>query len=307
LKGTVIKSTGSWYEVKETEGQVYPCRLKGKFKIKGIKNTNPLAVGDHVDFEFDNATQAGIIINIETRRNYIIRKSTRLSKQTHIIASNLDLAIVVATIAEPRTSTGFIDRFLATAEAYSIPAAIVFNKSDIYNEEASGFLSGLIEIYTSLGYPCLVVSAVDGQGIDTLQELLSGKTTLFSGHSGVGKSTLINKMIPGLGLKTQNISSYHLKGVHTTTFAEMFQIDNNSFIIDTPGIKEFGLVEFDPAEISHFFPEMRALFNQCRFDNCTHIHEPGCAVRDALDNGAISPSRYISYIGMVMPEDYNAQ
>lgn len=307
MKGTVIKSTGSWYEVKETEGQVYPCRLKGKFKIKGIKNTNPLAVGDHVDFEFDNATQAGIIINIETRRNYIIRKSTRLSKQTHIIASNLDLAIVVATIAEPRTSTGFIDRFLATAEAYSIPAAIVFNKSDIYNEEASGFLSGLIEIYTSLGYPCLVVSAVDGQGIDTLQELLSGKTTLFSGHSGVGKSTLINKMIPGLGLKTQNISSYHLKGVHTTTFAEMFQIDNNSFIIDTPGIKEFGLVEFDPAEISHFFPEMRALFNQCRFDNCTHIHEPGCAVRDALDNGAISPSRYISYIGMVMPEDYNAQ
>lgn len=307
MKGIVIKSTGSWYDVMGPDGQVYPCRLKGKFKIQGIKNTNPLAVGDHVDFDLEGGSQAGIIIQIEPRRNYIIRKSTRLSKQTHIIASNLDLAIVVATIAEPRTSTGFIDRFLATAEAYSIAAAIVFNKADIYNEEARELLTGLIEIYSSLGYPCLVVSALDGQGIEALQNLLSGKTTLFSGHSGVGKSTLINKMIPGLELKTQNISSYHLKGVHTTTFAEMFKIDSNSFIIDTPGIKEFGLVEFDPAEISHFFPEMRALFNQCRFDNCTHIHEPGCAVREALDNGTISPSRYISYIGMVMPEDYNAQ
>jgi len=303
LKGIVIKSTGSWYSVLGTDNQAYACRLKGKFKIKGIKNTNPIAVGDNVGFELEPDSNLGVINHIEARKNYIIRKSTRLSKQTQIIASNLDLAIVVATIAEPRTSTGFIDRFLATAEAYNIPAAIVFNKFDIYGPEQLDFLQELKDIYTPLGYQCLALSAETGFAMEQLNEMINGKTSLFAGHSGVGKSTLINKLIPGLNLKTQNISSYHQKGIHTTTFAEMFDVGNNTFIIDTPGIKEFGLVEFDPAEISHFFPEMRALFNQCRFDNCTHIHEPGCAVLEAVTNQAISPSRYLNYVGMVLPEE----
>lgn len=303
MKGIVIKSTGSWYSVLGADKEVYPCRLKGKFKIKGIKNTNPIAVGDHVEFKLEEDSNSGVIDHIEVRKNYIIRKSTRLSKQTHIIASNLDLAIVVATIAEPRTSTGFIDRFLATAEAYSIPAAIVFNKYDIYEAEQLDYLQELMDIYTPLGYHCLALSAETGYAMQELNELINGKTCLFAGHSGVGKSTLINSLIPGLNLKTQNISSYHQKGIHTTTFAEMFEAANNTFIIDTPGIKEFGLVEFDPAEISHFFPEMRALFNQCRFDNCTHIHEPGCAVLEAVENQVISPSRYLNYVGMVLPEE----
>ncbi len=303
MKGIVTKSTGSWYTVMDEQGHRHECRLRGKFKIAGVKSTNPLAVGDQVEFQLDQGQQTATITGISDRRNYIIRKATNLSKQTHIIAANMDQAMVIATLAEPRTSTGFIDRFLVTCEAYSIPAIIVFNKSDLYDKESKDYIEQLTQMYRDTGYQTLIVSATKKENLEAFENMLRGKTTLLAGHSGVGKSTLINAIEPSLNLKVQTISQAHLKGRHTTTFAEMFQLPGGGFIIDTPGIKEFGLVDFEPWDLSHYFPEMRALFNQCRFDNCTHHNEPGCKVKEAVENGKISILRYNNYLNMLMGEE----
>jgi len=303
LKGIVTKSTGSWYTVMDEQGRRHECRLRGKFKMAGTKSTNPLAVGDKVELQTDPGQETATITAISDRRNYIIRKATNLSKQTHIIAANMDQAMVIATLAEPRTSTGFIDRFLVTCEAYSIPAVIVFNKSDLYDEESQEYIEQLTRMYRDVGYQTLIVSATQRQNLEAFEAMLRGKTTLLAGHSGVGKSTLINAIEPSLNLKVQTISQAHLKGRHTTTFAEMFQLSGGGFIIDTPGIKEFGLVDFEPWDLSHYFPEMRALFNQCRFDNCTHHNEPGCKVKEALEKGQISILRYSNYLNMLLGGD----
>ena len=287
-------------------GKRHECRLRGKFKMSGIQSTNPLAVGDHVGFTLDAQEGTGIITSIEDRKNYIIRKATNLSRRTHIIAANLDQALIIATLAEPRTSTGFIDRFLVTCEAYSIPAVIVFNKADLYDAVSLDYVKQLLEMYNQAGYPGLVVSASEKDNLEAFSDILKGKTTLLSGHSGVGKSTLINAIEPGLNLKVQTISQVHLKGRHTTTFAEMFQLSTGGFIIDTPGIKEFGLVDFEPWELSHYFPEMRELFNKCRFDNCTHHNEPGCRVKEEVEHGNISILRYQNYLNMLLGEDTRA-
>lgn len=300
-EGLVIKSTGSWYIVLDDSANRIECRLRGKFKVSGIKSTNPIAVGDRVAFmpEKDDPGK-GTIYHIFDRKNYIIRKATKLSRQTHIIAANLDQVIVMATLSEPKTSTGFIDRLLVTCEAYSIPAVIVFNKHDlIQSDETAGELDRLIEIYTGAGYHCMYTSAINGKNIREFAELLHEKTSLLAGHSGVGKSSLINAIEPGINLKVQDISSAHLKGKHTTTFAEMVPLSEGGYIIDTPGIKEFGLVDFKPEELCHFFPEMRMLFNRCRFDNCTHLNEPGCEVKAYVNNGKISESRYANYLNML--------
>jgi ribosome biogenesis GTPase / thiamine phosphate phosphatase len=303
LKGIVTKSTGSWYIVMDEKGRRYECRLRGKFKISGIQSTNPLAVGDYVEFQQDPGQETATITGIEERRNYIIRKATNLSRRTHIIAANMDQAMVIATLAEPRTSTGFIDRFLVTCEAYSIPAVIVFNKSDLYDQKSLEYLGQLLGMYHDVGYKVLIVSATEKQNLEAFEEILLNKTTLLAGHSGVGKSTLINAIEPTLDLKVQTISKAHLKGRHTTTFAEMYQLPKGGFIIDTPGIKEFGLVDFEPWELSHYFPEMRVLFNKCRFDNCTHNNEPGCQVKKGVENGMISILRYNNYLNMLMGEE----
>lgn len=305
LTGTIIKSTGSWYTVLDDTGEKHECRLRGKFKIAGSNSTNPLAVGDRVDFSVDrDNARSGIIHDIRDRRNYIIRKATNLSRRTHVIAANLDQLVIIATLAEPRTSTGFIDRLLVTCEAYSIPAIIVFNKLDlIRSDDDRKSLYELIDMYASAGYHCISVSATKRMYLDLFSDALREKTSLLSGHSGVGKSTLINAIEPGIKLKVQAISGAHLKGKHTTTFAEMIPLSMGGFIIDTPGIKEFGLVDFKPEELCHFFPEMRELFNQCRFDNCTHLNEPGCKVKQYVEEGKISLSRYQNYIGMLLGEE----
>jgi ribosome biogenesis GTPase / thiamine phosphate phosphatase len=303
VKGIIKKSTGSWYKVLDDKGNTFECRLRGKFKIDGSRSTNPVSVGDKVEFTLEADGKTGIIIAIEERKNHIIRKSTNLSRKSQVIAANLDQALLIATLYVPRTSTGFIDRFLVNCEAYSVPAHIVFNKYDIYEPEDLKLLEDLIKIYEPLGYKCLRVSAVDGTNLDFFAGLLKNKTTLLSGHSGVGKSTLINAIEPGLNLKTGEISLAHLKGKHTTTFAEMFSLSQGGYIIDTPGIKEFGLVDFEPWELCHYFPEMRELFNECRFDNCTHAHEPGCAVKEKVESGEISTSRYYNYLNILSGED----
>ncbi|MFO7977201.1 MAG: ribosome small subunit-dependent GTPase A [Bacteroidales bacterium] len=303
MEGTVVKSTGSWYLVMDDQGNKIECRLRGRFKISGSKSTNPLAVGDRVSFHMDPDQPSGIIDQIHPRRNYIIRKATNLSRRTHVIAANLDQAMIIVTLAVPRTSTGFLDRFLVTCEAYSIPAIIVFNKIDLYPPELLQYLDELMGMYQGLGYTCLKVSAITHENLDAFQEALTNRTTLLSGHSGVGKSTLINAIDPRLNIKVQDISRTHQKGKHTTTFAEMHPLKQGGSIIDTPGIKEFGLVDFDPEELSHFFPEMRLLFNQCRFDNCTHMNEPGCKVKEEVEKGNISISRYNNYINMLLGED----
>lgn len=300
MEGTVTKSTGSWYLVRDENGRFHECRIKGKFRIKGISTTNPVAVGDRVDF--DPAT--GVIGHLFERENYIIRRATNLSKQAHIIAANMDQALLIVTLAQPRTSLGFIDRFLVTAEAYSIPAVLVFNKIDIYREEGKALLEAVKDIYTNIGYPCLEVSALEGTHLEALKELLKDKTSLLAGHSGAGKSTLINRLIPGLQLKTASISGFSGKGIHTTTFAEMFELPQqpdgaaSGYIIDTPGIKEFGIFDISREELSHYFVEMRDRFNQCKFDNCRHISEPGCAIIRAVESGDIAISRYESYLSM---------
>ena len=303
MRGLVTKSTGSWYQVLDDEGKRYECRIKGIFRTQGIKTTNPIAVGDRVEFEIEHGQQSAVITKLEPRKNYIIRRSVNLSKQTQIIGANLDLALLVVTLASPPTSTGFIDRFLVTAEAYGIPAALVFNKLDLFSEEGLEILAEYMAIYENLGYPCYTVSALEKENIEELSEVLKDKITLISGHSGVGKSTLINAIIPGADLKTGNISDWSDKGKHTTTFAEMIDLPFGGKLIDTPGIRELGIVDIEPQELSHYFPEMRNLLNQCKFHNCRHINEPGCAVLDALENGEIEPSRYDSYLSIYNNEN----
>lgn len=303
MRGLVRKSTGSWYQVKGEDGKVYDCRIKGKFRTKGIKTTNPIAVGDWVQFEVEPEQESAVINTLEPRRNYIIRKSVNLSKQTQIIGANLDQAILVVTLASPPTSLGFIDRFLVTAEAYDIPAILVFNKLDLFSDEGLAVLQDYKAIYQAIGYPCYEVSARLGTNIDVLKMLLKDKVTLVSGHSGVGKSTLINSLVPDLALRTGDISDWSDKGKHTTTFAEMIDLPFGGMLIDTPGIRELGIVDIEQQELSHFFPEMRLLLNKCRFNNCRHINEPGCVVLQAVEEGEIEPSRYESYLSMYANEN----
>lgn len=305
MTGIVTRSTGSWHMVTLESGLALPCKLKGNFRLKGIRTTNPVAVGDKVEVEMSDDNEMGVINRIFERNNYIIRKATKLSKESHIIAANIDQLLLVATLAFPRTSTGFIDRMLVTSEAYHIPAVIVFNKIDLYIDELIPWLEETEKIYTDTGYPCLRVSAKTGQGLDRLTEVLKGKVSLISGHSGVGKSSLINKLQPGLNLKIKEISTYHLKGQHATTFPEMHRLSFGGYIIDTPGIKEFGLTNFDQGEVAERFPEMRALMHLCRYSNCTHSHEPDCAVIRAKDEGTIHPSRYANYLSIFNGNDWN--
>ncbi len=296
MEGLVTKSTGSWYMVRLHDGMRIPCTLKGKMRIKDIRTTSPVAVGDRVELDFNREENTGVIRNVLKRDNYIIRKSTKLSKASHIIAANIDQAFLIATLVLPRTSTGFIDRFLVTAEAYHIPAGIVFNKTDLYDGQLRQRHQELFSLYSSIGYRCFATSAVTGDGIGQLAEALKEKTTLFSGHSGVGKSAVINFLEPGLKLRTAEISAWHLKGVHTTTFAELIELSAGGFIIDTPGIREFGLIDFRKEEVAERFPEMRAIMHQCQFNNCTHVHEPRCAVKKALGEGKIDAGRYRNYL-----------
>ncbi len=303
MDGLVIKSTGSWLTVESKDGKVFSCKLKGTFRMKGIKTTNPIAVGDNVSFILLEDNKTGLINDILPRNNYIIRKATKLSKVSHIIAANIDLALLVATLAYPRTSTGFIDRFMVTTEAYHIPAGIIFNKIDLYDEKLNKQMTELEKIYTDAGYICFSVSALRGENLDILKHDLKDKKTLFSGHSGVGKSALINALEPSQALKTKELSGYHGVGMHTTTFAEMVRLANGGYIIDTPGIKEFGLTDFNRQEIAERFPEMRKYMHGCRFSNCTHVHEPGCAIQKAIAEGKISKSRYNNYLG-ILTDDY---
>jgi len=303
MQGLVTKSTGSWYQVQTPDGRRYDCRIKGKFRIKGLTTTNPVAVGDKVDFELEPEQEQGVITKLYDRRNYIIRKSINLSKQAQIIAANLDQAFLVVTLASPRTSLGFIDRFLVTAEAYDIPASLVYNKLDMFSKEGLEILSEYKMVYEKLGYPCYEVSALKGTNIPALKGKLKDKITLFSGHSGVGKSSLMNAILPDLDLRTMEVSEWSDKGMHTTTFAEMYDLPGGGSIIDTLGIRELGVIDIEQQELSHFFPEMRSRLNQCRFNNCRHINEPGCAVLEALEEGNIEPSRYESYLSIYNGND----
>lgn len=303
MQATVIKSTGSWYSVLTREGEKMECRIKGKFRMEGIKNTNPIAVGDQVDIEADPGEATASIVRIHPRRNYIIRRSINLSRQTHILAANIDKAFLVVTLAMPRTSLGFIDRFLVTAEAYGIPVHILFNKADLYAKEGLGYVEELKVLYEKLGYPCTLVSALDTKSIVFLREEMKGKVSLVAGHSGVGKSTLINALDEKLHLRVGELSGAHDKGMHTTTFAEMFVLSGGGFVIDTPGIKELGIVDMEKEELSHYFPEMRSRLNQCRFNNCRHINEPGCSVLSAVKSGDIAGSRYDCYLSIMNGEE----
>lgn len=307
MKGTVYKSTGSWYTVKSEDGKFYQCRIKGKFRIKGIKSTNPVAVGDNVQFELEEAGDEvlGIINGIEDRKNYIIRKSVNLSKQTHIIASNLDQVFLLVTLNNPKTYPVFIDRFLATAEAYDIPVTILFNKIDTYTAEELGEVKYLAELYRKIGYSCIGISAKTGKNVNQVKEQMIGKTSMFAGNSGAGKSTLINAIEPTLDIKTAEISEQHLQGQHTTTFAEMFDLSFDGRIIDTPGIKGFGVVDMEKEEIGDYFREFFELKGGCKFNNCLHLDEPGCAVKEALDEDEVSWSRYKSYVQMLSGEEEN--
>lgn len=305
MKGIVYKSTGSWYTVKAEGGKFYNCRIKGKFRIKGIKNTNPVAVGDYVEFDLEENIDEviGVIKHIEERENYIIRKSVNLSKQTHIIAANIDVAFLLVTLNNPPTFTTFIDRFLVTAEAYGIQAVLLFNKVDAYSQEEKDEILYLMAMYREIGYTCIPISAKSGKNIDKVKELMIDNTSLFSGHSGVGKSTLINQLEPSLELKTSEISEQHLQGQHTTTFAEMFDLSFDARIIDTPGIKGFGIVEIEKEELGDYFPEFFERKSECKFNNCLHVEEPKCAIKEALDEDEISWSRYKSYLQMLEGED----
>ncbi len=306
-RGVVVRSTGSWYVVKTDDGVLFNCKLKGRFKIKGIRTTNPIAVGDNVDFKLPETDKTGLIVRIRERKNYIIRKATKLSKASHIIASNLDQAVLIASFVKPRTSTGFIDRFLVTAEAYHIPAVLVFNKFDLYDEDTKVQLDEYIKVYSAAGYFCLVTSAKKSFHIEDFKEMLRDKVSLLAGHSGVGKSALINNIDPSLNLKEGEISKAHLKGKHTTTFAEMFSLGFGGDIIDTPGIKEFGLVAFEKTELGQRFPEIRQLMSQCRFTDCLHFNEPDCAVSKAVEEGSFPRFRYQNYLNMlndIRPETF---
>ncbi len=305
MTGTVYKSTGSWYTVKTDLGASYQCRIKGKFRIKGIKSTNPVAVGDHVDFELEtnNDQQTGVIHNILDRSNYIVRKSVNLSKQTHIIAANIDQVFLLITIDNPPTFTSFIDRFLVTAEAYSVTTILLFNKIDTYDESTLDEVRFLAHTYRKIGYECIGISATNGKNIDKVKAMMRDKVSMFAGHSGVGKSTLVNAIEPELDLKTKAISVQHSQGQHTTTFAEMFDLNFGAKIIDTPGIKGFGVVDMDKEEVGDYFPEFFELKQHCKFNNCLHVEEPKCAVKEALDNGEVAYSRYRSYLQILNGEE----
>jgi ribosome biogenesis GTPase len=305
MTGLVYKSTGSWYTVKTVNGKTYECRIKGKFRLKGIKSTNPIAVGDIVDFELEanNDQVSGIIHRIHERKNYVIRKSVNLSKQTHIIASNVDLVFLLITINNPPTFPSFIDRFLVSAEAYSIKAILLFNKIDTYDEDTLLEVKFLAALYRKIGYECIGISAKTGKNIDKVKQLMKDKVSIFSGHSGVGKSTLVNAIEPGLDIKTKELSEQHQQGKHTTTFAEMYDLSFGAKIIDTPGIKGFGVVDMEKEEVSGFFPEFFKLQQDCKFNNCLHVHEPQCAVKEALENDEIAFSRYKSYLQILEGED----
>ncbi|MGJ8733493.1 MAG: ribosome small subunit-dependent GTPase A [Cellulophaga sp.] len=305
--GTVYKSTGSWYTVKTDDGVFYDCRIKGKFRLKGIKSTNPIAVGDKVVFELEKSGDEtnATITEIKDRKNYIVRKSVNLSKQTHIIASNLDQVFLMITLNNPQTFTSFIDRFLVTAEAYGIPAVLLFNKIDSYNEDELLDVKYLAALYRSIGYTCVGISAKTGKNVDKVKEMMTGKISMFSGHSGVGKSTLVNTIDKDLNIKTKEISEQHMQGQHTTTFAEMYDLDFGAQIIDTPGIRGFGIVDMEKEEIGDYFPEFFALKSKCKFNNCLHIDEPKCAVKDALENDEVAWSRYKSYVQMITGEEEN--
>ena len=298
MNGRVIKNTGSWYVVRTDDCKDYNCKVKGNFRIKGIRTTNPVAVGDIVDITV-NADGTAFIVKIAPRTNYIIRRASNLSKESHIIAANLDRALLVVSLTEPATSTTFIDRFLATAEAYQVPVTIAINKTDLYTDELADYYEAIKYVYESIGYEVLGVSATTGDGVDRVRDVISKGITLFSGNSGVGKSSLINALIPGLELRTANVSTSHHTGMHTTTFSEMFAIGTDAYIIDTPGVKGFGTIDFDVNEVSHFFPEIFRISANCRYGNCTHTHEPGCAVLKAVDESLISQSRYASYLSIL--------
>ena len=306
MHGLVIKSTGSWYEVLTDEGKTINCRIKGKFRTLDIKTTNPVAVGDHVEIEPEPDLETGIIKALKPRKNYIIRKSVNLSKQAQIIAANLDQAFLIVTLASPRTSPGFIDRFLVTAEAYDIPAKLIFNKLDLFSDEGIEILKEYQRIYETAGYECYSVSALKETNIDQIRDLLKDRVTLVSGHSRVGKSTLINALLPGTELKTAEISDWSDKGKHTTTFAEMFKLPFGGYLIDTPGIRELGIFDIEKQELGRLFPEIRKLMGDCRFHNCRHINEPGCAVLSALKEGRFEVSRYESYLSIYHDNDTRA-
>ncbi|MCC8115464.1 MAG: ribosome small subunit-dependent GTPase A [Bacteroidales bacterium] len=298
--GKVIRNTGSHYVVETEAGELVPCKVKGNFRIKGIRTTNPVAVGDNVTIGAPGPDGVAYITKIQPRTNYIIRRASNLSKEAHIIAANLDQALLVVTLVHPTTSTTFVDRFLATAEAYSVPPIIAINKIDLLDdEEGQEYLEAFAYLYRSIGYPVVLISARTGVGLEELSEMLKDKVTLFSGNSGVGKSTLINDLIPGLDLRTAEISVAHDQGMHTTTFSELFHLPEGGSIIDTPGIRGFGTIDFDRAEVEHYFPEIFKESENCRFNNCTHTHEPGCAVRQAVEDARIAQSRYASYLSIL--------
>lgn len=308
-KGIVIKSTGSWYTVEREDGKKFECKIKGKFRIKGIKNTNPVAVGDRVFFDIqpenngEKEHNIGLITTIEERKNYIIRRSQNLSKQAHIIAANIDQAVLVITLNYPVTTTTFIDRYLASAEAYRIPVLLIFNKIDRYDRAQIRQMEQLMKLYQKIGYSCIATSAKEMSGIEELKKSLTGKTNVFNGHSGVGKSTLINILEPGLKLKTMDISDAHKTGKHTTTFSALYQLHFGGYIIDTPGIKAFGMLEMEPWEISHYFVEIFKISANCQYKDCSHTHEPGCAVKIAVGNGEIAESRFTSYLGLLESDE----
>lgn len=296
MKGLIVRNTGSWYDVRTDDGQLFACKVKGNFRLRGIRSTNPVAVGDWVEID------GGFITEILDRRNYIIRRASNLSKQSHIIAANVDAACLIVTIAHPETSTTFIDRFLASAEAYRVPVYIIFNKVDLYDEDERRYLDAVMTLYRYLNYPCFAVSAETGEGVDALAEALRDKIALFSGNSGVGKSTLLNRLVPEANAKTAVLSEAHDQGLHTTTFSEMYDLPGGGAVIDTPGIRGFGTFDFGREEVSHYFREIFSIGQDCRFGNCTHTHEPGCAVLKALDNHEIAESRYRSYLSMLEDE-----
>ncbi len=302
MRGLVVKNTGSWYTVETDDGRLVNCKVKGNFRLRGIRSTNPVAVGDRVEIA-ENAEGTAFITEIEDRRNYIIRKSPNLSKQSHIIAANVDMALLVVTVSHPQTSTTFIDRFLASAEAYRVPVVLAFNKTDLLDDDERRYQDMMVALYENVGYECRAISAETGLGVAELEGVLAGKVSVLSGNSGVGKSTLINRILPGANLRTAEISDAHDQGTHTTTFSEMLRLPSGGYLIDTPGIKGFGTFDIEPGELSGYFKDIFSFAKDCRFSNCTHTHEPGCAVIRAVEERYIAQSRYQSYLSMLEDKD----